>query len=306
MNKKSNAYRIFSLVLVIILALLFTFPLYWIITGSFKTGKEINSTTPVWWPYEWTMKNYQKLMSKFKAPLFEIAIPFSQYFSSDGTPAIGLTGPTVPAAVRWLLNTVWMAVASMLLTCLTAAMAGYSLAKKRFVGRNLIFTLIVCAMALPKQVILIPLIREMSSLKLYNTLSAVVYPIVGWPFGVFLMKQFSEGIPTEMVEACRIDGASEWRTFTDVMFPMIKPGVGALAIFTFISSWNDYFMQLIMLSSNRNLTISLGIANMQAENQTDFGLIMAGAAFAAVPIIIVFVIFQKYFTKGITMGAVKG
>ncbi len=306
MNKKSKAYRIFSLVLVIILALLFTFPLYWIITGSFKTGKEINSTTPVWWPSEWTLKNYQKLMSKFKAPLFEIAIPFSQYFSEDGTPAIGLTGPTVPAAVRWLLNTVWMAVASMLLTCLTAAMAGYSLAKKRFVGRNLIFTLIVCAMALPKQVILIPLIREMSSLKLYNTLSAVVYPIVGWPFGVFLMKQFSEGIPTEMVEACRIDGASEWRTFTDVMFPMIKPGVGALAIFTFISSWNDYFMQLIMLSSNRNLTISLGIANMQAENQTDFGLIMAGAAFAAVPIIIVFVIFQKYFTKGITMGAVKG
>ena len=306
MNKKSKFYRIFSLVLVIILALLFTFPLYWIITGSFKTGKEINSTTPVWWPSEWTLKNYQKLMSKFKAPLFEIAVPLSQYFSADGTPRVGLAGPTVPAAVRWLLNTVWMAVASMLLTCLTASMAGYSLAKKRFVGRNLIFTLIVCAMALPKQVILIPLIREMSSLKLYNTLSAVVYPIVGWPFGVFLMKQFSEGIPTEMVEACRIDGASEWRTFTDVMFPMIKPGVGALAIFTFISSWNDYFMQLIMLSSNRNLTISLGIANMQAENQTDFGLIMAGAAFAAVPIIIVFIIFQKYFTKGITMGAVKG
>ena len=306
MNQKSKFYRIFSLVLVIILALLFTFPLYWIITGSFKTGKEINSTTPVWWPSEWTMKNYQKLMSKFKAPLFEIAVPLSQYFTADGTPKIGITGPTVPAAVRWLLNTVWMAVASMLLTCLTASMAGYSLAKKRFVGRNLIFTLIVCAMALPKQVILIPLIREMSSLKLYNTLSAVVYPIVGWPFGVFLIKQFAEGIPTEMVEACRIDGASEWRTFTDVMFPMIKPGVGALAIFTFISSWNDYFMQLIMLSSNRNLTISLGIANMQAENQTDFGLIMAGAAFAAVPIIVVFIIFQKYFTKGITMGAVKG
>ena len=109
-----------------------------------------------------------------------------------------------------------------------------------------------------------------------------------------------------MLEAARIDGASELRTFTTLVYPMVKPGVGALAIFTFISSWNDYFMQLIMLSSNKNLTISLGIANMQAENQTDFGLIMAGAAFAAVPIIIVFVIFQKYFTKGITMGAVKG
>ena len=269
-NQKSMAYRVFALVMVVILALLFTFPLYWIITGSFKTGKEINATTPVWWPSEWTLKNYEKLMSKFKVPLWEILMPFGQYFTEDGTAPVIFAGPTVPAAVRWLLNTVWMAVASMLLTCLTAALAGYALAKKRFVGRGLIFTLIVCAMALPKQVILIPLIREMSSLKLYNTMSAVVYPIVGWPFGVFLMKQFAESIPGE------------------------------------IPYWNDYFMQLIMLSSNKNLTISLGIANMQAENQTDFGLIMAGAAFAAVPIIIVFVIFQKYFTKGITMGAVKG
>ena len=186
----------------------------------------------------------------------------------------------------------------MLLTCLTSALAGYALAKKRFVGRTLVFTLIVCAMALPKQVILIPLIREMSALKLYNTMSAVVYPIVGWPFGVFLMKQFAESIPGEILEAARIDGASELKTFNTIVYPMIKPGVGALAIFT--------FMQLIMLSSTKNLTISLGIANMQAENSTDFGLIMAGAAFAAVPIIIVFVIFQKYFTKGITMGAVKG
>ena len=305
-NQKSIAYRVFALVMVILLALLFTFPLYWIITGSFKTTKQINSTTPVWWPTEWTMKNYQTLMGKLKAPLWELTIPFSQYANSSGEATVVSAGPTVPAAIRWMLNTIWMAVASMLLTCLTAAMAGYALAKKRFIGRSLIFTLIVCAMALPKQVILIPLIREMSSLKLYNTLSAVVYPIVGWPFGVFLIKQFAEGIPGEIMEAARIDGASEFKTFTTIAYPMIKPGVGALAIFTFISSWNDYFMQLIMLSSTKNLTISLGIANMQAENSTDFGLIMAGAAFAAVPIIIVFVIFQKYFTKGITMGAVKG
>ena len=108
------------------------------------------------------------------------------------------------------------------------------------------------------------------------------------------------------MEAARIDGASEWKTFAHVALPMIKPGIGALAIFTFINSWNDYFMQLIMLSSTSNLTISLGIAKLQAENSTDFGLIMAGAALAAVPIIVVFLMFQKYFTKGITMGAVKG
>lgn len=306
LGQKSKVKRTAELVIIVILALLFTFPLYWIITGSFKTAKEVNSVTPVWWPYEWTMKNWKTLFSKLKAPLFEIMIPFSQYFSANGEPVAMLTGVTVPAAIRWLINTVWMAVASMILTCLTSALAGYALAKKRFIGRRVIFTLIICAMALPKQVILIPLIREMSSLKLYNTMSAVIYPIVGWPFGVFLIKQFAEGIPDGILEAARIDGASELETFGRIVFPMIKPGVGALAIFTFISSWNDYFMQLIMLSSTKNLTISLGIAKMQAENSTDFGLIMAGAALAALPIIIVFLIFQKYFTKGITMGAVKG
>ena len=292
---RSKTYRFLSCAVICIVAFTFLFPLYWIITGSFKTKTEILSSTPVWAPSEWVMTNYENLMSKRSAPLF-------------GFEAFGyeITGPTVPAALRWLLNTVFMSVTSMLLTCITAAMAGYVLAKKRFYGRTILFSLIVCAMALPKQVILIPLLREMSALDLYDTIWAVIVPIVGWPFGVFLLKQFSEGIPTEMVEACRIDGAGEWRTFTDVMLPMIKPGVGACAIFTFINSWNDYFMQLIMLMSTDQLTISLGIATMQGENSTDFGLLMAGSALASVPIIIVFLIFQKYFTKGITMGAVKG
>lgn len=210
------------------------------------------------------------------------------------------------AAARWLVNTVFMGVTAMVLTCITATMAGYALAKKRFRGRALLFTLIVCAMALPKQVILIPLIREMSAIKLYNTIWAVIFPTVGWPFGVFLMKQFSEGVPGEMLEAARIDGASEAKTFTRIVVPMVKPGIGALAIFTFISSWNDYFMQLIMLSSTDTLTISLGIAKLQAENATDYGLIMAGATLAAVPILTVFLLFQKHFTQGIAMGAVKG
>ena len=301
--------HILSYAAIIILAVLFTFPLYWIITGAFKTKQDIMSVAPVWVPTEWVMTNFENLMSKRSAPLFDMTLggwainAFGYTFKTAG---ITITGPTVPAAIRWLVNTVFMSVSSMLITCLTAAMAGYALAKKRFYGRALIFSLIVCAMALPKQVILIPMLREMGSLGLYDTIWAVIFPIVGWPFGVFLLKQFAEGIPTEMVEACRIDGANEWRTFTDVMFPMIKPGVGACAIFTFINSWNDYFMQLIMLTSSKNLTISLGIATMQGENSTDFGLLMAGAALASVPIIIVFLIFQKYFTKGITMGAVKG
>ncbi|MGN0976653.1 MAG: carbohydrate ABC transporter permease [Faecousia sp.] len=294
-QRRARIYSVFSWVLICVIAFTFLFPLYWIITGSFKTKQEILSSTPVWVPSEWVATNYQNLMSKRSAPLFSLS-------------AFGytITGPTVPAAIRWLVNTVVMSVSSMLLTCLTASMAGYALAKKRFYGRTILFSLIVCAMALPKQVILIPLLREMSALGLYDTIWAVIIPIVGWPFGVFLLKQFAEGIPTEMVEACRIDGASEWRTFTDVMFPMIKPGVGACAIFTFINSWNDYFMQLIMLMGTDKLTISVGIATMQGENSTDFGILMAGSALASVPIIIVFLLFQKYFTKGITMGAVKG
>lgn len=293
---RTKAYYVISFVVIVILAILFTFPLYWIITGAFKAKKEIMQTDPIsWWPSAFVLDNFRNLMSKRTAPLFD--------FKAFG---YSIAGPQVPAAIRWIVNTVVMSVSSMLITCITAAMAGYALAKKRFYGRGLIFTLIVCAMALPKQVILIPMLREMNALGLYDTIWAVIFPIVGWPFGVFLLKQFAEGIPTEMVEACRIDGASEWRTFTDVMFPMIKPGVGACAIFTFINSWNDYFMQLIMLTSTKNLTISLGIATMQGENSTDFGLLMAGSALASVPIIIVFLIFQKYFTKGITMGAVKG
>mgnify|MGYP000859171817 CR=1 FL=1 len=271
---RSKGYMAFAIVVLILLAIFFIFPLYWIITGSFKDAIAINAQTPQWFPLNPTIDNYVRL---FKQP-----------------------------ALRWLLNTVIMALCAMILTCITAALAGYALAKKRFYGRKILFTLLVCAMALPKQVIVIPLLREMSFLGLHDTLLAVILPTVGWPFGVFLMKQFSETIPTEMLEAARVDGAGELRTFFSIVFPMIKPGIGALAIFTFVNSWNDYFLQLIMLLERTNLTISLGIATLQGEMSSDFGLIMAGAALAAVPIIVVFLAFQKYFTQGITMGAVKG
>lgn len=307
MKKKNiTPYKVVSLIVLFILAFLFAFPLYWIITGAFKTKMEINATVPTWIPNEWVLDNFKTLLGRQSAPLFELTVPFSSNFTANGKPILLLAGPAVPAAIRWLLNTVFMAVVSMILTCITAAMAGYALAKKRFIGRTILFSLIVCAMALPKQVILIPLLREISTLNLYNTIWAVIFPIVGWPFGVFLMKQFSEGVPGEMLEAARVDGAGELKTFIQIVLPMVKPGIGALAIFTFINSWNDYFMQLIMLTSTSNLTISLGIAKLQAENSTDFGLIMAGATLAAVPILIIFIAFQKYFTQGITMGAVKG
>ncbi|WP_343777961.1 carbohydrate ABC transporter permease [Clostridium sartagoforme] len=161
-------------------------------------------------------------------------------------------------------------------------------------------------MALPKQVVLVPLVRIVNFMGIHDTLAAVILPLVGWPFGVFLMKQFSENIPGELLESAKIDGCGEIRTFISIAFPIVKPGFAALAIFTFINTWNDYFMQLVMLSSRDKLTVSLGVATMQAEMATNYGLIMAGAALAAIPIVAVFLIFQKSFTQGITMGAVKG
>ena len=269
---KTKAYSVFSLVVLIVIALLFLFPFYWIITGSFKV--QPNKIPPEWFPASWTVMHWEKL---FRQP-----------------------------AWTWFFNSVFMSVMSMILVLMASSMAGYVLAKKAFTGRKIIFSLLVMAMALPKQVILVPLVRLMNALSLYNTLWAVILGTVGWPFGTFLMKQFSEGIPTELLEAAKIDGSGETRTFLSVVCPMLKPAFGALAIFTFINTWNDYFLQLVMLTSRNNLSISLGIATLQAELSTDYGLIMAGATLGAVPIVTIFVMFQKYFTNGIALGAVKG
>ena len=270
----STAYKVFAVVILIMLAIFFLFPLYWIVTGSFKSAIDINAKVPVWFPMNPTMGNYDKLFAK--------------------------------PAFLWLFNIVFISAMAMILTCITAALAGYALGKKRFYGRTILFTIIICAMALPKQVIVIPLAQEMKLLHMSDTLWAVILPTVGWPFGVFLMKQFSETIPNEILEAARVDGAGELKTFFSVVFPMIKPGIGALAIFTFVNTWNDYFLQLVMLTSDEKWTLPLAIANMQGEMSSDFGLIMAGAALASIPIIVVFIAFQKYFTQGIAMGAVKG
>ena len=270
----STAYKAVAVVILILLVIFFLLPLYWIVTGSFKDVIEINSRVPIWFPQNPTVDNYARL---FENPAF-----------------------------LWLFNIVFISAMAMLLTCITAALAGYALGKKRFYGRAILFTIIICAMALPKQVIVIPLAQEMKLLPLSDTLWAVILPTVGWPFGVFLMKQFSETIPNEILEAARVDGAGELKTFFSVVFPMIKPGIGALAIFTFVNTWNDYFLQLVMLTSKEKWTLPLAIANLQGEMSSDFGLIMAGAALAAIPIIVVFIAFQKYFTQGIAMGAVKG
>ena len=289
-KKAITPYYVVTILLLAVMAVFFLFPLYWIVTGSVKIKSDIiikSGEMVKWIPTTISWDNF--------ARLFKSKTEF--------------LGMGMPMAIRWLFNSVFISVVAMVLTCITASLAGYVLAKKRFWGKGLIFGLFVCAMALPKQVILIPLMKEMSDLGLlksvWGSMFAVILPVVGWPFGVFMMKQFSENIPSSLL-AARIDGAGELTTFINVAFPIIKPGFGALAIFTFINSWNEYPLQLVMLTQNESKTIALGIASKLSEMSNDFGLIMAGAALASVPIIIVFLCFQRYFTQGITMGAVKG
>lgn len=274
-KKQLSAFSILSSVILMVLTVLFIFPFYWIMTGAFKSQPATIVIPPQWWPAAPTLENFEKLL---------------------------VQNP----AVQWLWNSIFISLSTMVLVCVTSSLAGYVLAKKRFYGQKILFSLFVAAMALPKQVVLVPLVRIINFMGIHDTPAAVILPLVGWPFGVFLMKQFSENIPTELLESARIDGCGEVRTFVSVAFPIVKPGFAALAIFTFINSWNDYFMQLVMLTSRQNLTISLGVATMQAEMATNYGLIMAGAALAAVPIVTIFLVFQKSFTQGITMGAVKG
>lgn len=272
--KKISASKVLSMVLLLILTIIFMFPFYWILTGSFKPQNVTVQIPPQWFPKNPTFQNYIDLA---KNPLFS-----------------------------WTMNSFFIAFATMIVVCLTATMAGYALAKKRFPGRNILFWLLIMAMALPKQVVMIPLFTILSKLHWINTYQALILPAAGWPFGVFLMKQFTTGLPTELLEAARIDGCSELRTFWSIVVPLVKPGIGALAIFTFISSWNDYFMQLIIIRSSKMMTLPLGVALLQQEFTTNYGAIMAGAALASLPMIIIFICFQNTFTQGITMGAVKG
>ncbi len=274
-KKKITPFQVFTMIILSLLTIFFIFPFYWIMTGAFKSQADAIKIPPQWWPESPTLENFQKLLVQNPAG-------------------------------SWMLNSILIALITMLLVCITSALAGYVLAKKRFYGQAILFSIFIGAMALPKQVILVPLVRIISFMGIHDTLAAVILPLIGWPFGVFLMKQISENIPTELLESAKIDGCNELKTFTSIAFPIVKPGFAALAIFTFINTWNDYFMQLVMLSSREKLTISLGVATLQAEMATNYGLIMAGAALAAVPIVTVFLVFQKFFTQGITMGAVKG
>jgi len=265
--------KIMTQVILVLATLFFIFPFYWIVTGAFKAQVVATAIPPIWFPLEPIIDNWVTL---FNNPV-----------------------------LRWTFNSFFIASSEMIGVCLVSSLAGYVLAKKRFPGRKFIFVMFVAAMALPKQVILVPLFTMLADFGWIDTYKGLILPAIGWPFGVFLMKQFSQTIPTELLEAARIDGSGEIRTFIYIVLPLLKPAIGALAIFTFMLSWNDYFSQLVITRSTEMMTLPLGVATMQGEYKTNYGVMMAGATLASIPMIVIFLLFQKSFTQGITMGAIK-
>lgn len=258
-----------------IVALLLLFPIYWMYMGSFLTDTNIARVPPMLFPQKLYFGNYVELFR---------------------------SAPTL----RWFLNSVFVSAATSFLIVLISSMAGYSFAKKKFFARDIIFYSLVFTMMIPRQILIVPLFKIVHELNMFNTLRGLIIPALGWPFGIFLMKQFMVTLPTELMESAKIDGCNEIGIFLRIMLPLAKPGLGALAIFSFISSWNDYMWQLLIISSKILKTLPLGVATMQEEFSARYGLLLAGAGLASLPMIIVFLMFQKYFTKGLTLGAVKG
>ena len=273
-NKESTISNIFIYTFLTALTVFFIFPFYWILTGAFKHQLVAVAFPPEWFPHNPTLINFIDL---FKQP-----------------------------TARWIANSFIISILTMALVCTTSTLAGDVLAKKRFIGAKTVFWIFIAAMSLPKQVILIPLVQLISSWGFHDTLAACILPAAGWPFGIFLMKQFTQTMPTELIEAAKIDGYGEFHIFTTIVVPLVKPGIAALAIFTFIAAWNDYFSQLVFLNSRIKLTLPLGLATLAQEFGANYGVLMAGALLASIPMIAIFLIFQKSFTQGITMGAVKG
>ncbi len=270
-SKSEHSDRTFKFAFIVPLSLLFLFPFVWMVWGSLKSSYDIN---------------------KFVAPL-----TFDNY--------VFLIEETM--AARWFFNSVYVALTTTLLYCLISSMAGYAFAKIRFAGNKFIFLIMISTMMLPKYVLLVPLFRIIRDLGFFNTYSGLIFPELGWAFGVFLIRQFANSIPTELIEATRMDGASEFKIFRKIILPLIKPALAALAIFTFVRIWNDYMWQLVIIQSEEMKTMPLGVAGFaQIAGIPDFGLLMSGSAAASLPIIILFLIFQKFFTRGITLGSIKG
>jgi multiple sugar transport system permease protein len=277
--------RYAGLLFLVIFAATFLLPLYWMFSGSFKLQSVTMAIPPEIFPSNPTLENWTRLF----------------------------TGPW--PVWRWVLNSVVVSLLTVVLVLIISSMTGYGFGKKKFPGSNVLFFILLLTMFLPNQVMLIPLFLLVRALHLTSTTLgtyfAMAMPMIASPFGIFLVKQFCSTIPDELIDAARIDGASEWRVYTDIVLPLIKPALAALAIFTFNQSWNYFMWHMVLASDKFQYTVPVGVSIISrtpafGKMITDIGLTMAGGSFGALFMIAFFIAFQQSFIRGITFGAIKG
>ena len=255
-------------------SLLMLLPFYWTVSTSFKLEQFVFANPPQWWPDPVTLQNYLYVLTR---------IPFP----------------------RFLFNSVFVAVAATLAHVFFDTLAGYAFSKLSFPGRDKLFFAMLLALMIPFQVNLIPLYRIMAFFNWLDHYQALIIPNLTGIFGIFLMRQFINSIPDELLDAARIDGCNELDVFLRVIFPLVLPGIATLVIFTFMDIWNAFLWPRLVLSSSRMFTLPLGLAQLQARNTSTWGQIMAGTVLTALPMILIFLIMQRQFIEGMTEGAVK-
>ncbi len=208
--------------------------------------------------------------------------------------------------VRWYFNTFLTAGLRTLLATFLSAMAGYAFAKFDFFLKRFFFLLVLVTLTLPFHVLLISLFKLVVNLGWTNNYLAIIVPSAVTGFSIFLMRQYILSVPDELLDAARIDGASEMSIFWRVVVPLVRPGLGVVAILSFAATWNDYLWPLIVLSKNEMYLLSIGIATMQGPYEVEYGAIMAGALLSTIPILIIFLAMQRHIIAGLTIGAVRG
>jgi multiple sugar transport system permease protein len=207
--------------------------------------------------------------------------------------------------LRWFLNSFIVTMTATVFTVAACAMAGYAFAKIRFTGRRLLFVVVIAGLMVPKEALFVPLFLMFADAGQQNTYQALFLPRIAFPLGVFIMTQFFSRVPVEYEEAARVDGAGRWRVFWSVMLPLARPAMASLAIFTFVLTWNDYLWPLVASTKREMFTVTTGLASLQSNfaAATEVGSLMARGLVGSLPLVILFLLFQRQLIRGITLGS---
>ena len=275
-HKKAVLGKVIVYIILIWIALVMIVPFLWMLSASIKSDREVFQMNPfVWIPENPKWSNYRDIWTK---------IPFAKFVS----------------------NTVFLTIVVTFLQLLTSTFAAYSFAKLNFRHKKGLFLAYIATIAMPWQVYMVPQFIMMRKMGLNDKLTAIICLQAFSAFGVFMMKQFYEGIPADLCEAARIDGMSEYKIYASIMLPLSKPALSTLTIFTFVATWNDYLGPLIYLKSQDKKTIQLGLKMFISQYSSDYGLIMAGSVLSLIPVLAVFLILQKYFVEGVASTGLTG